>query len=93
MEVIFTDRFLSWLEKYTDYIALDDIPTALDWSNSIFDSCERLSEQPEIGRIVPEYNRDDIREIILGKYRLIYEYDSNRVVMLTIWHTSQILPR
>jgi len=53
MEIILTDRFLDRVEECTDYIALDHIPTAIKWTNGVYEQCQKLSEQPESGRIVP----------------------------------------
>lgn len=92
MEVIFTDRFLERIEECTDYIALDHIPTAVKWARGVFDHCRKLSEHPESGRIVPEFKRTEIRELIHGDYRLVYELKTNQIDMLTIWHTRQMLP-
>ena len=93
MEVIFTDRFLTRVEECTDYIAIDDIPTAMKWAEGVFKHCEQLSAQPESGRIVPEFNRAEIKELIHGNYRLVYELKSNHIDMLTIWHVRQSLPQ
>ena len=92
MEIIFTDRFLTQVEECTDYIALDHIPTAIKWAEGVFDHCQKLSDQPESGRIVPEFRRPEIRELIHGSYRLVYELKTNQIDMLTIWHTRQMLP-
>lgn len=92
MEIILTDRFLTRVEECTDYIALDHVPTAIEWAESVFDLCQKLSDQPESGRIVPEFKRPEIRELIHGNYRLIYELKTNQIDMLTIWHTRQMLP-
>lgn len=92
MEIILTDRFLGRAEELSDYIALDDIPTAINWANEVFDRCEQLRSHPESGRIVPEFGRPEIRELIHGNYRLIYEVKTKQIDMLTIWHTSQELP-
>ncbi|MBO6535729.1 MAG: type II toxin-antitoxin system RelE/ParE family toxin [Balneolaceae bacterium] len=93
MEVIFTDRFLTRVEECTDYIALDDVPTAIKWAEGVFKLCEQLSAQPKSGRMVPEFNRAEIKELIHGSYRLVYELKSNRIDMLTIWHVRQSLPQ
>lgn len=87
MEVIFTDHFLERVEEFTDYIALDHVPTAIKWARGVFDHCQTLSEQPESGRIVPEFKRPEIRELIYGNYRLVYELKTNQISMITIWHT------
>lgn len=92
MDVIFTDQFLDRVEECTDYIALDHIPTAINWARGVFNHCHKLSGQPESGRMVPEFSRPEIREFIHGNYRLIYELKSDQIHMLTIWHVRQMLP-
>jgi len=92
MEVILTDHFLARVEENTDRIALDHVPMALIWAEGVFEYCEQLRVHPESGRMVPEFGRPEIRELIHGNYRLVYELKVNQIDMLTIWHTSQILP-
>ncbi len=91
MEIILTDRVLTRVEECTDYIALDHIPTALKWAEGVFDHCRKLSDQPKSGRIVPEFSRPEIRELVHGNYRLVYELKINQIDILTIWHTRQRL--
>jgi addiction module RelE/StbE family toxin len=93
MEIIFTDRFLDRVEKISGYIALDNISQAIEWSKNIFNECEKLQNNPRIGRIVPEFQRPEIRELIHGhNYRLIYEVEATQVDMLTVWHARQQFP-
>lgn len=92
MEIVLTNRFLTRVEECTDYIALDHISTAVKWAEGVFDHCQELSDQPESGRIVPEFRRPEIRELIHGNHRLVYELKTNQIDMLTIWHTRQMLP-
>ncbi|MEX1212443.1 MAG: type II toxin-antitoxin system RelE/ParE family toxin [Balneolaceae bacterium] len=92
MEVILTDHFLSRVEECADRIAFDHVPTALAWTEGVFDYCEQLRVHPESGRMVPEFGRPEIRELIHGNYRLVHELKVNQIDMLTIWHTSQMTP-
>ncbi len=64
----------------------------MKWAQKIFDRCEQLRSHPESGRIVPEFGRPEIRELVHGNYRLIYEVKTKQIDMLTIWHTNQELP-
>jgi len=89
MEVIFSDRFLDRVEEFSDYIALDDIPTAINWAEEIFDQCRQIKLNPQMGRMVPEFRRTEMREIIHGNYRLIHEVKTSQIDMLTICHISQ----
>ena len=45
-----------------------------------------LGDLPERGRVVPEFKREDIREIFVFSYRLIYRIDELRVSVLAFIH-------
>ena len=45
------------------------------------------------GRQVPDYQRDDIRELLERPYRIIYQLGPDRVEILTVMHYRQLLPR
>ena len=51
-----------------------------------------LIENPRLGRIVPEFNEESIREIIFGNFRIIYRIISEeRTDILTIYHSARLL--
>ena len=55
-----------------------------------FSSAEVLENQIRTGRIVPEFENESIRELILGFYRIINRVvDENRVDILTIHHSRR----
>jgi plasmid stabilization system protein ParE len=41
------------------------------------------------GRIVPEFNMPQIREVMEGPYRIIYHIGADRIEVLTVLHSSQ----
>jgi len=54
-------------------------------------SVERLQFFPRSGRILPEMQDPDIREIILGNYRIVYRIRRETVEVLTVWHGARLL--
>jgi plasmid stabilization system protein ParE len=54
-------------------------------------SVERLEDFPRSGRVVPEIEQDNIREIILNRYRIVYRLSENEVKILTVFHSSKLL--
>jgi len=47
---------------------------------------------PKVGRKVPERNDENIRELIEGNYRIIYELrGEERIEVLLIHHSSRTL--
>lgn len=91
MKLIWTELAVEKLEEFADYIALDKPSAALVWAESIQKSANKLIKFPQVGREVPEIRRSDIRELINGNYRIIYRLETNRISILTIRHTKQLL--
>jgi toxin ParE1/3/4 len=58
-------------------------------ANGIYDAGESLSVFPLRGRIVPEFDRQDFREIFFQSYRVIYKIESERIAILAIVHSSR----
>jgi toxin ParE1/3/4 len=50
---------------------------------------EQVANFPLSGRIVPEFETKQIREIIEGSYRIIYYLKSDKIDILAVLHGSQ----
>ena len=92
MKVVWSPLAIERVSEIAEYIALDKPLASEKWVNSIFNKVKRLEMFPESGRIVPETNRSDMREIIFGNYRIIYRVEKERVSILTVRHGKQLLP-
>ncbi len=54
-------------------------------TDRIFEKADYLEHYPEIGRMVPELERPEIRELIYKNYRIIYYIVSNdRIDILAV---------
>ena len=49
------------------------------------------SNYPRLGRVVPELGIENIREIILGGYRLIYRIQQDELQVVTVHHGARLL--
>lgn len=45
---------------------------------------KRAAELPRAGRKIPEWDRDDLREVILGRYRLMYRVHGESIQVLRV---------
>ena len=63
------------------------------FARKAFETSDRLETAPRLGRVVPEFEIDDVRELIVGNYRLIYRYhaDWDVVEVLTLHHGARLL--
>lgn len=90
-EIIWTTQALIDVESIGDYIARDAPSIAQIVVDQILNSVERLENFPYSGRVVPEIEQDNIREIILNRYRIVYRLSGNKVKILTVFHSSKLL--
>ena len=74
------------LKQIHDYIAKDSRYYARNVIQEIVAKTETLAELPEIGRTVPEIRDQNIRELIVYSYRLIYEISEFGAEILAIIH-------
>ena len=91
MEIVWTNQALQKLNRFVDYIARDDLATANKWALNVIKKTDQLIKQPESGRIVPEYNEPNLRELIFDNYRVIYRIrkEENTIYIQTVWHVRQ----
>ena len=91
MKVLWTASALAQLQAIHDYLAR----TSPDYAVRIIDRLTRRSIQianfPNSGRVVPEYDRKEIREVIEGRYRIIYLVQLAQVQVLAVIHGARDL--
>jgi toxin ParE1/3/4 len=95
VEIVWTNQALRKLNKFVDYIARDNLVTAEKWALKLIERTDQLMKQPESGRIVPEYNEPNLRELIFGNYRVIYRIrkEHSTIYIQTVWHVRQEPPK
>ena len=73
------------------YIQRDSRRFAAQFTARVTDATRRLGTFPASGRVLPELGRGDVREILVGRYRIIYELPSETVRILMVWHAARLL--
>jgi toxin ParE1/3/4 len=91
MKIIWSLRAISRLESIHAYISKDAPITADKIIRRIIVSTERLKSFPNSGRVVPEYKIKEIREIIHPPYRILYHIESERIEIVNVLHSRQLL--
>jgi addiction module RelE/StbE family toxin len=86
-----TPQSLDDIESIANFIARDSDYYAQMFTTKVFEAVEHLEIFPESGRIVPELNRKEIREVIFGNYRIIYRIRGDLVEILTVYHSARLL--
>ncbi len=90
MNLVWSPLALQQVRDIAGYIARDKPSAAEKWVKRLFAAVARLPGQPLSCRVVPELNRQDIRELIFGNYRVIYKLHDG-IQVLAVRHGRQLL--
>ena len=91
MKVLWADAAESQLKAIHDYVA----QTSPDYALRLVDRLTKRSRQiavfPFSGRMLPEYELNEVRELIEGSYRMIYliNEEKDQIEVLAVIHTSR----
>ena len=82
------------LKEIHDYVSRDSTKYARIQIIRIKSRTKILKSLPFAGRIVPEYNDENYRELIEGNYRIIYKIVTKYLIdILTVHHAARDLSK
>lgn len=92
-EVVWTERALNDLQAIYLFMARDAPEYARLVNRRLYQATTRLADFPRSGRVVSEWDSEDVRELIAQSYRIIYRamLDQDRVEILLIHHGAMPL--
>jgi len=86
MKVYWTNTAEGHLDAIFDYIAQNSPEYAKSMVDRITRRSQQIAEYPLSGRVVPECDFNQIREVIEGSYRIIYHIKSDQIDVLAVIH-------
>jgi plasmid stabilization system protein ParE len=93
-EVIWAPSARLDLRDLLSYIAEYSPSAAPRFAQRVFQAIERLRRFPLSGRIVPEFNDPNIREVIRKPCRIVYRVrdQEQAVEIVRVWHAARGVP-
>ena len=92
MKILVSESAFADLEDIIEYYKEQEIPKiGTDTVSAIIEHFQVLLKHPEIGRKVPEFNDEYIREIIHPPYRIVYLKEIKTVQIIRVWRSERIL--
>lgn len=89
VKIVWTKWSLRDLKLIYEYIKIDSPLYASRFINSIVARTDQLINFPESGRVVPEKDNSNIRELIEGNYRIFYKLQRHTITILRIHHSAR----
>jgi toxin ParE1/3/4 len=91
-EITWTEPALEDVRAIVAFVGRDSPGYAQRLADRIMQAPESLAAFPRLGGMVPEFEQDDIREVIVRPYRVIYQLREDKVFVVAVIHGSRDLP-
>jgi plasmid stabilization system protein ParE len=91
-ELRWTARAVLDLLEIGRFIARDDPAAARAWVDQIRNRARAAARVAFAGRQVPEIDRENIREVLLGSYRVVYIVLEEAIDVLIVFEAHRLLP-
>jgi plasmid stabilization system protein ParE len=92
VSVSFASSAVSDLEEIQGYYEEQGVPDVGErLIAEIVSRVEKLSDYPDMGRVVPEFGVEHLRELISPPFRIVYRHDSNKVRIVRVWRSERLL--
>ena len=91
-KINWTDQAKSDIDNLIKFLAPQSEIYAKIQIQRIFDKANLLINMPRLGRVVPELEYKNVRELIIGSYRIVYHIVSeDRIDILTVHQSARPL--
>jgi toxin ParE1/3/4 len=91
VRIVWSEFAIEDIKSIHEYISKDSKVYADRFIEKLITRVDQLENNPQSGRIVPEFNIESIRELIEGTYRIIYRMDDGFIGIVRIHHSARIL--
>ncbi|MBL8957427.1 MAG: type II toxin-antitoxin system RelE/ParE family toxin [Myxococcaceae bacterium] len=92
MKLRWAPRALRDLDEIWAYIAHDNPVAATRWVERLHARVAKAARMPNTGRVVPEFEIYDVREVVMKGYRILYAVRPKNVLVLTVFEGHKRAP-
>ncbi len=85
-EVVWSPRAVEDVRAIAAHITGDSLAYARSVAQKIVASTRKLATFPMLGRMVPEFGDEHIREVFAYSYRIIYRVEGETVTIAAVVH-------
>ena len=89
MKVFWTETAVNHLSAIYNYISQNSPQYAQRLVERLTRRSEQIANFPFSGRLVPEFETEQIREVIEGSYRIIYCIKPEQIDVIAVLHAAR----
>lgn len=92
VSVRFAESAVADLEAIRSWYTEQEVPHVGErFVAEILARVEALRDNPEMGRIVPEFHQRFLRELIHPPFRIVYRRDPEQASIVRVWRSERLL--
>lgn len=92
VSVTFAESAVQDLEQIRDWYEREMVPeVGLRLVAEVFERVEGLQDNPDMGRMVPEFGQRYLRELIHPPFRIVYKREDRKVRVVRVWRSERLL--
>ncbi len=92
MKIEFAESAVCDLEDIRSYYTEQQVPQiGENFILEIISHIETLPDNPEIGRQVPEFAMQSIRELIHSPFRIVYVLNEVSIQIIRVWRSERLM--
>jgi addiction module RelE/StbE family toxin len=89
-KVVWSPEAIEDLQSIAEYIERDSEFYARSVVMKILDVSRSIKNFPSRGRVVPEVGDDNIRELFVYSYRVIYQIQESEILIVAVIHGKRL---
>ena len=92
MKIYVSNSAYSDLEGIKEYYEDEGVPhIGKQFISAIIEHVQTLVDNPDIGRVVPEFGEERIRELIHSPFRVVYLREQDSIHVIRVWRSERLL--
>jgi len=92
VKIYVSNSAYSDLESIKEYYEEEGVPNiGKQFISAIIEHIQTLIDNPDIGRVVPEFGEERIRELIHSPFRVVYLRDKKSIHVIRVWRSERLL--
>lgn len=92
MKIYVSNSAYGDLERIKEYYEEEGVPhIGKQFISAIIEHVQTLVDNPDIGRVVPEFGEERIRELIHSPFRIVYLREQDSIHVIRVWRSERLL--
>ena len=92
MKITVANSAYSDLEAIKEYYEEEGVPhVGKAFLEAIIEHVQTLVDNPDMGRVVPEFGEERIRELIHSPFRIVYLREYGSIHVIRVWRSERLL--